>query len=163
MDTSKTLQNESIEENKKNILKILFRIEETSVAITEELATQGETIDRINNKMDKMDNNLAVANTIIKRMSNLFTIFKPIIVNESSTQTKILNSISTTHNNSYAVDTKTDEYDEMISSLQRINLHAKLQGDELDCQNKKLDEINNKVDKSNDKIDNIVKKINKLT
>ena len=163
MDTTKTLQNESVEEDKKNILKILFRIEETSIAISEELAIQGETIDRINNKMDKMDNNITVANTIIKRMSNLFTIFKPIISNESSTQTKILNTVSATHNNSYAVDAKTDEYDEMISSLQRINLHAKLQGDELDNQNKKLDEISNKVNKSNDNIDNIVKKINKLT
>ncbi len=150
---------DKIDKKKDFIIKRLSNTAEISSAITLELYNQTETINTSVKKLDNVEENLFTTNEILRRMMSLLpSIFnisrKKIKYQENNDELKKQYDMKIIHPD--------EKYDEIINEIQRIKLHAEIQSDLLNNNNKNLDIMTCTVDKSISNIKNISLKIEKL-
>lgn len=154
------------EKIKHEILKTLDYTEHTSTLVSKELCTQYESLEKTEKKLDKLEKNLSISETLIKNINSIFSAFwtKSIAYTKVEEQTNFPNesneidphesSMVNNNDNRYG-----DFYGSVMNSLKRIETNAKEHGKTLVAHNEKLDKIIDKTDKNDSTIKKLESKI----
>lgn len=137
-----------------SINKLLDETSKTSQKITTDLLEQSETLNRIENHIDRIEQHVVHSHAIVNRMKSFFSFFRSFpVFHYHEPNNKNLSNIKQ-HELNQQIQTSDDPMDEILLKIREIKQQALNHGDLLTDSNDQIERI---TEKTNDNIGKIKK------
>jgi hypothetical protein len=185
MYTGNSTENDKLKKEikvkEKIILKELNRIEESSIETVQTLKKQGESLDKIKQNTEVINNNVGISEKIIQKMKGFSFLFvnkkklenqiednndkKVVSDNKEKEKSKSIFNIFRSKQQEEIKKTENkepDPLDMMLNHIGKIKTNVSNQQELMNRQNADLDSVIKKTEETNDKLKKINKNIKKI-